>query len=314
MKRLVLRLISILAGLVLLTQPIIVSADSTEDLLNVYGLTLGGPIKSDIERQMEALEQELLSKQTSGNMTDEYNAVLSEYISKREQFVDNILNDVAVYQKSNASIANEIENDFLSMSLSELLTLDSRYKTNEKYMNDLLGTMNDYRMDYSYKSFNADITDVESRLGYTQSLYIESIDAYDLGSVKDIEFVLDRDRVVNSGYGYRADPINIGEVRFHAGVDYRAVEGDDIHALFNGVVISTGWSDTIGNFVVVQSGENVKYLVCHCSEICVEDGQLVSQGDVIARVGGTGSRCTGPHLHLALYLNGVTYNPDRLFK
>lgn len=307
--------ISLMMGLVLvLTPSYYVCADSTEDLLNVYGLTLGGPIKSEIERQMEALEKDLLSMQTTSSMTEEYNAVLAEYISKRSEFVDSVLNDVSVYQNDNSRISDRIESSILSADISDLLKLDSQYKTNVKYVNDLLSALNEYKMDYSYRSINTDMSDVESRLSEAKSLYIESIDTFDLGNVSDIDFVLDTGRYITSQYGYRVDPINRGEVRFHAGTDYRASEGTPIRALFNGRVISDGWSNTVGYFVTVQSGDNIKYLICHCSKVDVEAGQYVSQGDVIAYVGGTGSRCTGPHLHLALYLNGVSYDVDRLFR
>lgn len=291
-----------------------VMADSTEDLLNVYGLTLGGPIKSEIERQMESLERDMLSMQTEQMSVEQYNTMLSQYTARRQQFIDDVLNDVSVYQSKNEAISNEIENSLLDLDLSVLLTKDSQYKNNTSYINELLSAINEYKIDYSYRSIDVDLSDVEVRLAETKQLYIDSIDAFDLGKVKDIDFVLPTDRVINSPYGYRQDPINRSSVRLHSGTDYRATTGTDIYALFNGVVISCGWSNTIGNFVTIQSGENVKYMVCHCSELLVSENQIVRQGDPIARVGGTGSRCTGPHLHMALYINGSAYDVDRLFK
>lgn len=314
-NRLALLLISAVTGLaVLLTPSYTANADNTEDLLNVYGLTLGGPVKSEIEKQVEALESDLLSMQTESNKTEEYNAVLSEYMEKREEFIDSVLNDVSVYQSDNSKICTAINNNILDSDISYLIRLDSQYKTNDKYINELLSSMNDYRLDYSYRSVNSNMSEIESQLSQARELYIESVDAFDLGKVSGIDFVMDVDRHINSSYGYRIDPLNRDEVRFHAGTDYRAVEGTPIKALFNGVVLTAGWSDSIGYFVTVQSGDNIKYLVCHCSSLNVSDGQEVNQGDIIAYVGGTGTRCTGPHLHLALYLNGVTYDVDRLFE
>ena len=307
--------LSCVLGLALLSTPVLkVNADTTEDLLNVYGLTLGGPVKSEIEKQMELLEKELLSMQTQGAQTEEYNAVLKEYISKREDFIDGVLNDISVYQNRNTKISDVISRSVLDADIKTLTTLDSQYKSNESSINELLSTMNEYKIDYSYKSISTDISGVESKLSEARSLYVESIDAFDLGKVRNIDYVLDGERYINSPYGYRIDPLDKSVVRFHAGTDYRASTGAPIHALFNGEVISSGWSNSIGYFVTVQSGENIKYLVCHCSELNVEDGDIVRQGDVIAYVGGTGTRCTGPHLHLALYLNGVTYDVDQLFK
>lgn len=298
----------------MLPQPITVKADDTEDLLNVYGLTLGGPIKSEIEKEMEALERDLLSMQSQQSETEKYNATLKKYIERREEFMDSILNDVQVYQNTNDKISKQIADNILTGDISDLIKMDAQYKTNVSYINELLSAMNNYQVGYDYRSINVNTSDVESRLLETKQLYVESLDTFDLGKVNRIDFVLPSDRVINSPYGYRQDPITRNTIKFHSGVDYRAVTGTPIYALFNGVVISSGFSETIGNFVVVQSGDNVKYMACHCSELAVTDNQSVKQGDVIAYVGGTGTRCTGPHLHLALYLNGSSYDVDRLFK
>lgn len=307
--------LSVVLGMVIWLSPTITAyADNTEDLLNVYGLTLGGPIKSEIEKRMDKLEADLIAIRTQQGINEEYNALLEQYVKSREEFIDKILVDVNVYQSKNDAISGYIGDNIMDGNINDLIKADAEYKTNTSYINELLSNMNNYKIDYSYKNVQYDMSDVESQLTSAQQLYIESLDTFDLGKVKDIDFVLPIERRINSSYGYRQDPLNRSEIRLHAGVDYYAGEGTDIYALFNGTVISSGWSESIGYFVTVQSGDNVKYLVCHCSELCVSDGQLVKQGDIIAKVGGTGTRCTGPHLHMALYLNGVSYDVDRLFR
>lgn len=309
--------IKLVVGLVvsmLLAQPIQARADDTEDLLNVYGLTLGGPIKSDLEEEISSMETDLSAMQAQEDINNEYNAILQQYIDKRETELNKVLADVSVYQKQNDNIANDISDNLLTSDIKDLVSKDSSYKANVYHMNSLLSVMNDYKIDYSYKHINVDLSDVEQKLSDAKELYVESLDTYNLGDVHNIQWILPNEKHVNSIYGYRVDPLNSNEVRFHAGTDYRAAAGTPVGALFNGTVLSCGWSDTIGNFVTVQCGDNVKYLVCHCTSIEVSVGQEVKQYETIAYSGGTGSRSTGPHLHLALYLNGVTYDVDELFK
>jgi murein DD-endopeptidase MepM/ murein hydrolase activator NlpD len=291
-----------------------VYADNTEDLLNVYGLTLGGPVTSDIEDEINSIENDLQSMQAQQTMNEQYNAIMEEYIAKREEELNDVLDSISVYKTKNDAIASEISSDVLTADINTLLQLDGSYKSNVSNMNSLLSVVNDYKLNYSYKSIESDLSSVEQQLEDAKALYVEAMDAYDLGDVKNIQWILPNDKYVTSTYGYRVDPLNHNEVRFHAGTDYRAAVGTKVGALFNGTVSSCGWSDTIGYFVTVECGDNVKYLVCHLSEIKVKEGQEVKQYQTIALSGGTGSRCTGPHLHLALYLDGVTYGVDELFQ
>lgn len=301
----------------LLAPPIKARADSTEDLLNVYGMTLGGPIKSDVESRMKTLEEQIESIQQAADaqqkIYDEYNASWESYIETREKIIDDIIHDVSIYQNQNTKIMGNITDNLLDADINDLINYDASYKSNVVYINDLLSSINNYKLDYTLKFVDVDTSDIELQLSQERVLYVESLDAYQIGDVRDIQWVMDNDRYVTSKYGYRVDPLNSSSIRFHAGTDYRAPVGTKVYSLFNGEVIDCGWSNTIGYYVTVQSGENVKFLVCHLSEILVEKGQKVAQYDVLALTGATGSRCTGPHLHLALYLNGATYDVNRLF-
>ena len=113
---------------------------------------------------------------------------------------------------------------------------------------------------------------------------------------------------VSSPYGWRIHPI-YGDRRLHTGVDLNATSGTSIRAAGDGVVVSAGWLGGYGNATIIDHGGGVATLYGHQSAILVREGQEVKRGQVIGRVGCTGS-CTGPHLHYEVRINGNPVDPS----
>lgn len=112
---------------------------------------------------------------------------------------------------------------------------------------------------------------------------------------------------ISSPYGWRNHPIYKTQ-KFHSGVDLAAPGGSNILAADSGKVISAGWNGGYGNCVVVDHGGGVSTLYAHASRLCVSKGDIVTRGQVIAKVGTTGNS-TGNHLHFEVLINGKTTNP-----
>ncbi len=114
-----------------------------------------------------------------------------------------------------------------------------------------------------------------------------------------------------SPFGKRVDPVT--KVRqLHAGLDFSASTGTDIHAAADGKVTKAGWQSGYGNYTCIDHGsEGGKALsTCygHQSKISVKVGQTVKRGDVIGKVGSTG-QSTGPHLHFEIRFDGTAVDP-----
>lgn len=112
---------------------------------------------------------------------------------------------------------------------------------------------------------------------------------------------------VSSGFGWRQHPLT-GRWGEHPGLDLPASVGTPIYATESGSVIQAAWVKGFGNFVHIAHAQGYTSKYGHVSEILVQLGQYVQQGQVIARVGSTGSS-TGPHLHFEITYFEKSLNP-----
>jgi murein DD-endopeptidase MepM/ murein hydrolase activator NlpD len=112
---------------------------------------------------------------------------------------------------------------------------------------------------------------------------------------------------VSSNFGLRR--ILNGQPRSpHAGLDIAAPVGAPVTAPAAGTISLTGSFYFNGNTVFIDHGAGLMSMMCHLSVIDVHQGEVVSQGQRIGRVGATG-RATGPHLHWSVSMNGDRVNP-----
>lgn len=97
----------------------------------------------------------------------------------------------------------------------------------------------------------------------------------------------------------------------HRGEDIAAPLGQDVVASNDGVVRLTVDHVFSGKGIYLDHGLGLYSMYFHLSEINVRDGERVTAGQVIGKVGATG-RATGPHLHWGTKVNGAWVNPFSL--
>jgi murein DD-endopeptidase MepM/ murein hydrolase activator NlpD len=111
----------------------------------------------------------------------------------------------------------------------------------------------------------------------------------------------------NSAFGTRS--VFNGQPRSpHGGADFPSPAGTPVHAPAAGKVVLARNLYYTGDTVVIDHGLGLFSILCHFSEIDVHDGDEVTAGEVVGKVGATG-RVTGPHLHWAIRLNGARVDP-----
>lgn len=95
----------------------------------------------------------------------------------------------------------------------------------------------------------------------------------------------------------------------HKGVDIGGVGyNTNVLATKAGIVITSTYSSSYGNYVVISHGPGNTTLYAHMSSRSVSEGDVVSQGQVIGVTGSTGIS-SGPHLHYEITENGSRVNP-----
>ncbi len=112
---------------------------------------------------------------------------------------------------------------------------------------------------------------------------------------------------ISDDYGDRMHP-TLGINRFHNGVDMAAPGGSPILAAYNGTVVAAAYNASMGNYIMIDHGDNLFTIYMHASALYVSKGAEVVKGQKIAAVGTTG-RSTGNHLHFSVRLNGNYVNP-----
>jgi murein DD-endopeptidase MepM/ murein hydrolase activator NlpD len=121
---------------------------------------------------------------------------------------------------------------------------------------------------------------------------------------------LDYFRISSRFTGRRFHPVQM-RFKAHNGTDYAAPHGTPIKTTASGVVERTGYTAGNGNFVKVRHSSTYATQYLHMSRILVRNGQSVSQGQTIGKVGSTGL-ATGPHVCYRFWKNGVQVDPLRL--
>lgn len=109
-------------------------------------------------------------------------------------------------------------------------------------------------------------------------------------------------RRTSAEYG---DDYLYGQYRFHYGLDINEGLNANIMAADNGVVITSEYNSSYGNYIIIDHNNGYYTLYAHLNKSDVRVGQVVRQGEVIGYMGSTGLS-TGIHLHFEVRVGGNT--------
>ena len=247
----------------------------------------------------------------SKDMVDKTKEVLSYDIS-----IENLYNKsneffLNLQKKFNWGVNNE-QND----NVNEEAQDQNMEETNIENSNAESSEANNENVDNSEISQNDASTEVTNNdttqlavggADETQQEEEKSQEEQDIEYVKqNVSIIWPIKGVITSRFGNRT-PTEIVTAN-HKGLDIAGNMGDNIVSAMEGTVVQYSEEGDYGKHLRIQNGE-VLTLYAHCSELLVQEGSTVKQGDVIAKVGATG-RATGPHLHFEIRRDDRFINPE----
>ncbi len=109
--------------------------------------------------------------------------------------------------------------------------------------------------------------------------------------------------VCTSRFGWR-------DGRAHNGIDLDLYTGENVMAMFPGVVRFSGTYGSFGRLVVIRHYNGLETSYAHLHRTKVKAGDQVEAGQLIGLGGNTG-RSFGSHLHLEVRFKGIPIDPSR---
>jgi len=112
---------------------------------------------------------------------------------------------------------------------------------------------------------------------------------------------------VSSPYGPRKHPVT-GKYRMHHGIDLAGTWQENVSVSADGTVVFAGYHGSFGKVIRIKHNYGIMTTYGHLAKINVRRGDLVSEGQVIGKMGRTG-KVKGAHLHYEISVNGKSQNP-----
>ena len=156
---------------------------------------------------------------------------------------------------------------------------------------------------FSLKNLDIDISQKDSLLTtYIKSLSVEKIREYNKKLLARLNISRPIKGMVTSSFNMDNE---------HFGVDVAAEENTEIKSVLSGVVVFSGFSESFGNYLIINHPNDFCSIYLHASSILKQQGDIINSGDVIALVGSTGRLSSAPHLHFELWSGIIPIDPEK---
>lgn len=288
--------------------------ENSDELTSASALKVNGKAVAFVET--EGLDEALEDRKNAYNVKDAKN---------KASFVDEVEVENGYFLKEEVKEIGEIDDiiDGLKVKTVSTLTVDEKIAYSTKKVRTDTKTLGYYKVTTEGKNGILRKTEkVESVNGVEKKVTVledevvsEPVtEVITIGTAPARVSATERAKASSAGF---ICPINSGKYtisayygdgRNHKAIDLAADRGVAIFAAAAGKVTYAGYDGDFGYNVIIDHGNGMKTRYAHANALCVNRGQSVAQGDMIATVGSTGYS-TGNHLHFEVIVNGTRVNP-----
>lgn len=167
------------------------------------------------------------------------------------------------------------------------------------------GKISKLRLTMIAKEILNDKEAIQKERNYLISL-VAKANSIDFRPIDFKTFILPSSNRITSPFGAIRRYPN-GRIQYHNGVDFSCSPDDNIYSANDGIVIVSSNFIASGNTVYIYHGLGIVTSYFHIGEVYVKNGDYVSRGQIIGKIGDTGI-VTAKHLHFGTYiLTGSSY-------
>lgn len=237
------------------------------------------------------------NKKNQDELKDKINK-LEEKINNKKQSIENLNNNLENENQEQVEIVtlSFIDDDNYNVAKEEILKNSINLE-----IEHLLKEKNNAEKDL--ESFIIEGVQIEKNIEQEKKEYLRENNLEYISGIWPLESYKD----ISSPFGERIHPIS-GELKFHKGIDIPAPKNTDILAIDDGIVIFSGVQSGYGNVVKIKHFDDKETIYAHNTSNNVIVGDIVKQGEVIAKIGSTGYS-TGDHVHFETRINGNAVDP-----
>ncbi len=255
-------------------------------------------LKNEYEAQQEELEAKQAEYDTQYEELTSQKEVLDELYNSSKEVKEQLEQEREELEAQNQKYLEERQQ--FETSLSDILKT-SYGNSSDETMREAAELAANSALESLYKYYS-DLEEAGGEIGEDECTY-------------NFSWPVPGNYYISSGVGERWGS-------YHTGLDITGSHGTEIHASESGTVLkinttcthdygkteSCGCGGGYGNYIIIDHGNDFITLYGHLTEVDVEVGDTVKQGDVIGKMGSTGYS-TGNHLHFEIRYQGYFLNP-----